>query len=190
MQRSRVAADQPIHAGRSEGSEFALGVDKRFDPIPRHVGRGLRVADTGLGQPPTKGLGCVGIAEAGQVQLFSGRSELPHVSQDRLSNPNRQNGDPTIELSPSAGSKCLDGDLIADPLNEDDGLRHLYPISNRGCSFGIGTMAPHRRVQRLTATDSLVTKLDDKRAAEARDLMDCVGGAHRRGISHGSLWIY
>ena len=42
----------------------------------RHVGRGLRVADSGLDEPPASGLGGIGVAEARQDQPLPGRPEF------------------------------------------------------------------------------------------------------------------
>jgi len=142
---------------RSEGSELALRFNNRYDVLrtdrtnqlvleifdtdvksqARHLGRGLRIADSGPNQPSTKGFGCIGIAEASQDQLLSDWSELSCVSRYCLRAADRENNDPfSVQIPPPADRKCFDSNLIADSLNQDDGPRRLGLLQGEsGCLY-------------------------------------------------------
>ena len=68
-----------------------------------------------------------GVAEAGKSEVCAVRAETLEVSADGLGSTDREDHHPiTLQVAAAAGGQRLEGDLIADPLDQDDRRRTLH----------------------------------------------------------------
>src|SRR5439155_21930854 len=64
------------------------------------------------------------VTEAGQPEVETLRTEQMEEAVDVLRAPHRHDGDALlVEIATTAPGQCLEGELIADPLNQDDRTR-------------------------------------------------------------------
>jgi hypothetical protein len=131
---------------RAEGSELSLGVDDLFDrggamsadqlvlqvcdahvePESFHLGAGEVGAETRPLETALELALLCGVAEARQPDVEPPRAEQIQEASDGLRAPDRDDGDPLgVEIAATAPSERFERPLVADPLDEHDGLSPL-----------------------------------------------------------------
>src|SRR5215472_2298472 len=156
----------PLQA--AERAEISLRLNERFNPgradradqlvlqildadvesQSLHVGPRPGRADTGARQTAPDDVLLADVAQAGQSEASSSRTELPQVARDRVRATYRQDYHALRAQVPAAAcGKRLDRDLVADALDKQDSLSGPHLCQRPGCGLGRSRRAVHITVQ-------------------------------------------